>query len=243
MRVLVALGNAGTASCGLDFRARRSTGRQFMRDVRLPPTAAPGSATATSILAYPRYYLAVDSATAAAGSAICRSTLTDPGNGCVPLNPFKRLTAKEIDYLRYTSDWATTTLTQQVLSAYASGGLFDLPGGEVQMVFGGEYRSATTSARSRNTTRPIPPATPAWAQVVAGTVRRGQQPVRSGAAAGAGCGGGRRQFRAGLPRRRVRRDRAHVLRRDPPGAVSGGRDSAQIRMCAPPWRQDAMTYR
>lgn len=91
-------------------------------------------------VAYDRYYLAVDSTTAADGSAICRSTLDDPGNGCVPLNPFKRLTAEEIGYLRYDSDWATTTMTQQVLSAYASGGIFDLPGGEAQIVFGGEYR-------------------------------------------------------------------------------------------------------
>lgn len=91
-------------------------------------------------VAYDRYYLAVDSTTAADGSAICRSTLDDPGNGCVPLNPFKRLTAEEIGYLRYNSDWATTTMTQQVLSAYASGGIFDLPGGEAQIVFGGEYR-------------------------------------------------------------------------------------------------------
>lgn len=91
-------------------------------------------------VAYDRFYLAIDSTTDAAGNAVCRSSLQDPGNGCVALNPFKRLTAEEAAYIQYSSDWATTTMTQQVLSAYASGGLFDLPGGEVQVVVGSEYR-------------------------------------------------------------------------------------------------------
>ncbi|MFC6838969.1 TonB-dependent receptor domain-containing protein [Xanthomonas theicola] len=110
-------------------------------------------------VAYSRYYLALDSTTGADGSAVCRSTLTDPGNGCVPLNPFKRLTRAEIGYLRYSSDWAITRMTQQVVSAYASGGVFDLPGGEAQIALGGEYR------KERNSIGAVPqydPASPAY---------------------------------------------------------------------------------
>lgn len=90
--------------------------------------------------AYDRWYLGLDTTTAPDGSAICRSTLSEPGNGCVPLNPLVPLTRPMIDYITYTSHWSKSTMTQQVLSGYLSGGLFDLPGGAVQAVLGGEYR-------------------------------------------------------------------------------------------------------
>ncbi|MFC0684071.1 TonB-dependent receptor domain-containing protein [Novosphingobium clariflavum] len=90
--------------------------------------------------AYDRWYNGLDSTTDANGNAICRSTLTDPGNGCVPINPLVTLTPEMIDYITYTSHWSKSTLTQQVLSGYVTGGLFDLPGGAVQVVLGGEYR-------------------------------------------------------------------------------------------------------
>ncbi|TCM35420.1 MULTISPECIES: TonB-dependent receptor domain-containing protein [unclassified Novosphingobium] len=90
--------------------------------------------------AYDRWYLGLDSTTGPDGKAICRSTLDDPGNGCVAINPLVKLTPEMIDYITYTSHWSKSTLTQQVLSGYVSGGLFDLPGGAVQVVLGGEYR-------------------------------------------------------------------------------------------------------
>ncbi|WP_404338340.1 TonB-dependent receptor plug domain-containing protein [Sphingomonas sp. MMS12-HWE2-04] len=90
--------------------------------------------------AYDRWYLGLDSTTAPDGTAVCRSTLTDPGNGCVAINPLAVLTQPMIDYITYTSDFSTSTMTQQVASGYVSGGLFDLPGGTVQAVIGGEYR-------------------------------------------------------------------------------------------------------
>lgn len=92
------------------------------------------------MVAYDRFYQGLDSTAAGDGSAICRSTLDDPGDGCVAIDPFRRLTPEMIDYLRYDTGWSTTTLIQQVLSAYASGGVFDLPGGEAKLVVGGEYR-------------------------------------------------------------------------------------------------------
>ncbi len=90
--------------------------------------------------AYDRWYMGIDSTTGANGEAVCRSTLDDPGNGCVAINPLVTLTPEIIDYITYTSHWSKSTLTQQVLSGYVSGGLFDLPGGAVQVVLGGEYR-------------------------------------------------------------------------------------------------------
>jgi outer membrane receptor protein involved in Fe transport len=90
--------------------------------------------------AYDRWYLGLDSTRGADGSAVCRSTLTDPGNGCVAMNPLVPLTQEMINYITYTSHWSKSTLTQQVASAYVSGGLFDLSGGAVQMVLGAEYR-------------------------------------------------------------------------------------------------------
>lgn len=89
---------------------------------------------------YPRWYQGLDSTTDAKGNAVCRSTLDEPGNGCVAINPFVRLTPAMINYIQYTSSWAKSEMTQQVASAYISGGLFDLPGGAVQAVIGAEYR-------------------------------------------------------------------------------------------------------
>lgn len=87
-----------------------------------------------------RYFLALDSTTDGMGNAVCRSTLTDPGNGCVPLNPFAQLTPDVIDYLQYDAGPADYELKQHVVSAYATGDLFPLPAGPVQAVIGAEYR-------------------------------------------------------------------------------------------------------
>ncbi|MBH0112094.1 TonB-dependent receptor [Novosphingobium sp. YJ-S2-02] len=90
--------------------------------------------------AYDRWYLGLDSTTDADGNAICRSTLDDPGNGCVAINPLVTLTPEMIDYVTYSTHASKSTLTQQVVSGYVSGGLFELPGGAVQLVMGAEYR-------------------------------------------------------------------------------------------------------
>ncbi len=85
---------------------------------------------------YDRLLLGLDSTTDANGNAICRS-LTP---GCVAINPFHQLSAAERDWLRYSTDWSATTMNQRVASLYASGGVFNLPGGEAQLVVGAEYR-------------------------------------------------------------------------------------------------------
>lgn len=85
---------------------------------------------------YDRLISGLDSYVDAAGNPICWN---GPA-GCVAINPFKRLTSDMVDWLTYDTDWSSTTLTQKVASAYVSGGLFDLPGGEAKIVVGSEYR-------------------------------------------------------------------------------------------------------
>lgn len=87
-----------------------------------------------------RYRLALDTTTGANGQAVCRSTLTDPTNGCVPLNPFKPLTQDVIDYLQYDTSPAVHSLDQTVFTAHVTGTLFNLPAGPVQTALGVEYR-------------------------------------------------------------------------------------------------------
>lgn len=65
--------------------------------------------------------------------------------GCVAINPFARLTPEMVDWVTYDTDWSDTTMTQKVASAYASGGLFGLPAGEVQLVVGAEYREESNN--------------------------------------------------------------------------------------------------
>ncbi|MFT3755172.1 MAG: TonB-dependent receptor [Pseudoxanthomonas sp.] len=92
------------------------------------------------VVSYDRFQMGLDSTTDDNGNPVCRSTLDEPGNGCVAINPFKTLTPEMLAWLRYDTDWSHTKQTQKVASAYVGGGLFDLPAGEVQMVVGGEYR-------------------------------------------------------------------------------------------------------
>ncbi|WP_230635432.1 TonB-dependent receptor domain-containing protein [Sphingomonas sp. Leaf4] len=87
-----------------------------------------------------RWTLGLNSTTGANGQAVCRSTLTAPGNGCVAINPLLPLTQQMIDYVQYSSSWSRSVMKQQVASGYVSGGLFDLPGGSVEAVIGAEYR-------------------------------------------------------------------------------------------------------
>ena len=77
----------------------------------------------------------------ATGAAICRSTLTNPGNGCIPFNPFGTNVngALEYDYVANTG-YAITILSQDVWAASMSGEPFDLWAGPVSLAFGAEHR-------------------------------------------------------------------------------------------------------
>lgn len=103
----------------------------------------------TNAVSYNRFAEGLNSTVDANGNPVCDGTWVWNGSaydwaaptaGCVAINPFAQLTPGMIDWMTYDTDWSDTTMTQKVASAYASGGIFDLPGGEVQFVVGAEYR-------------------------------------------------------------------------------------------------------
>jgi outer membrane receptor protein involved in Fe transport len=81
----------------------------------------------------------------AAGTIVCRSTLTAPTNGCVPLNRIGVGAASRaaIDYVLYNGQQPlrTQTLTQDVAALnFSTNNLFEIWAGPVSFAFGAEYR-------------------------------------------------------------------------------------------------------
>ncbi|MDZ3832293.1 MAG: TonB-dependent receptor [Sphingopyxis sp.] len=74
-------------------------------------------------------------------------------DGCVPINLFGvgSITPEAADYIRANSVFKSR-LTQQVVQAYATGTLFQLPAGPLSMVVGGEYRREHGSLKSDRAT-------------------------------------------------------------------------------------------
>jgi outer membrane receptor protein involved in Fe transport len=82
----------------------------------------------------------------APGTIVCRSTLTDPTNGCAPLNIFGFGVASQaaIDYVNVKpgQNWTNQNLVQEVFAASVQGVLpFGLPAGPVAVAAGAEHRS------------------------------------------------------------------------------------------------------
>jgi outer membrane receptor protein involved in Fe transport len=77
----------------------------------------------------------------ATGRIVCRSTLTDPGNGCVPLNIFG-IGVADPAAIRYVQGVATQDLTlkENVAAASVSGDVLQIWAGDVSVAVGGEYR-------------------------------------------------------------------------------------------------------
>jgi iron complex outermembrane recepter protein len=77
----------------------------------------------------------------AVGSIACRSTLTNPGNGCSPYNLFGNGVAstQALDYVFTPAAFQKYTLKQDFVSAEASGPLFHLPAGAVNLAIGADY--------------------------------------------------------------------------------------------------------
>lgn len=75
------------------------------------------------------------------GNIVCRSTLTNPGDGCVPLNIFG-IGVADPAAIRYTQGVAMQdlTLNEDVAAASISGEPFSIWAGPVSTAFGGEYR-------------------------------------------------------------------------------------------------------
>lgn len=77
------------------------------------------------------------------GQIVCRSTLTAPGNGCVPIDRVGTdgPSAAALAYIYGTAQpQRDQTIKQDVGAVTLSGSLFNLPGGAAAIAFGGEWR-------------------------------------------------------------------------------------------------------
>jgi iron complex outermembrane receptor protein len=85
----------------------------------------------------------------ATGGIVCRSTLTNPGNGCVPLNLFGvgSASAEAIDYITGSSqrDWV---IKQQTADLVLRGELFSTWAGPISVAAGGEWRQQSINVTS-----------------------------------------------------------------------------------------------
>ncbi len=85
----------------------------------------------------------VGSSGLAVGSIACRSSLTNPANGCQPLNVFGVGVASQaaINYVTTKNDFQTIVLNEDVAAGSMQGVLpWSLPAGPVAVSFGAEYR-------------------------------------------------------------------------------------------------------
>ncbi len=89
-----------------------------------------------------KFALAIDATRNAQGTIVCRSTLTNPTNGCVPYNPFGvgLNGAAVVDYVGIYM-WRHQRITQKVAAVNFSGSPFTMPAGDVSLAFGAERRS------------------------------------------------------------------------------------------------------
>ncbi|MBL8642316.1 MAG: TonB-dependent receptor [Rhodospirillaceae bacterium] len=87
------------------------------------------------------YNLAADAVIGPNGQIVCRSSIANPTNGCVPINLFGSgsPSAQAIAYVTGTVD-RLTKFRENVVSANVGGPLFDLWAGPVQVAAGAEYR-------------------------------------------------------------------------------------------------------
>ncbi|MBG6120219.1 outer membrane receptor protein involved in Fe transport [Sphingobium sp. JAI105] len=87
-----------------------------------------------------KYRQAID-VVAGPNGPICRSTLTNPADGCVPFNMFG-VGAPSAAALAYTTGVGKldSKYIQQVASASVTGDLFNLPAGPISAALGAEYR-------------------------------------------------------------------------------------------------------
>jgi iron complex outermembrane recepter protein len=95
-----------------------------------------------------RYYYALDAIAGPNGTVICRDA-TARANGCVAFNPFgfNSVSPAAAQYITNNGQKETydTKISQQVWGANITGSLFKLPGGDVKIAAGAEYRREKSS--------------------------------------------------------------------------------------------------
>lgn len=90
----------------------------------------------------PHFTAAIDAVVNPAnGQIVCRSSLANPTNGCVPFNPFgeNRASNAALDYALGTSH-SVSKLKQDVVAVNASGKLLEGWAGPISLAIGAEYR-------------------------------------------------------------------------------------------------------
>ncbi len=92
---------------------------------------------------------AVDAVRNANGTIVCRSTLTNPNNGCVPFDIFGTGVNGQgtLDYI-LGSSWIDNRLTESVVSGTLRGNPFSTWAGPVSIATGVEYRSEGVSGKN-----------------------------------------------------------------------------------------------
>lgn len=95
----------------------------------------------------PNVVRATDAVRNGSGTIVCRSTLTNPSNGCVPFNPFGSALASP-EALAYATGTASQhiVIKQQVAAASITGEPFSLWAGPVSVAAGAEYRTESYTA-------------------------------------------------------------------------------------------------
>jgi outer membrane receptor protein involved in Fe transport len=95
----------------------------------------------------------------AAGTPVCRSTIADPTNGCVPFNVFGSGSASQaaLNYVGGAASYQTVYIQQDVASGSVQFEPFSLPAGKVSVAAGYEWRKE----QYKNTVDPIDAATTA----------------------------------------------------------------------------------
>ena len=103
--------------------------------------------TSGNTINVPRYMNAINAVRAPDGSIVCKSTLTNPNDGCVPLNLFGTGVASQaaINYV-IANPYNHAQLTQKVFSANLHGTPFNDWAGPVSFAFGVEHRREETSS-------------------------------------------------------------------------------------------------
>ncbi len=84
------------------------------------------------------------------GQIVCRSTLTNPGNGCVPIDRLGTggVSAASLAYIYGAAQpQRDQTIKQDVAAVSVNGALFALPGGVAAVAFGGEWRKEQIGGR------------------------------------------------------------------------------------------------
>ncbi|WDF75283.1 TonB-dependent receptor domain-containing protein [Novosphingobium sp. KACC 22771] len=124
------------------FGARGRLGSEWNWDAYFQHGVTKGNFTAANGIITSNLYNAVDAVVNPANNQIvCRSTLTNPGNGCVPINLFGAGSASSAarQYIG-GSAYANQTVMQDVVAATLRGSPLTLPAGKVQVAIGAEHR-------------------------------------------------------------------------------------------------------